>query len=115
MGQQRLYKVLPQSEWRVAEADGVFRGSGIDHIDGFIHLSSPEQVVETVEKHFAGQRDLLLVAVGAQSLGATLRWERSRGDDLFPHVYGEIPLTAVVEVVPLPLGSDGKHEFPAGL
>ncbi len=110
--QQTLYKVVSAAEWQQAQDEGVFRGSEIDHIDGFIHLSAPHQVVETVQKHFAGQRELVLVAVDADSLAETLRWEPSRDDALFPHVYGEIPVSAVVAIVPLPLGEDGSHQFP---
>ena len=112
---QRLYKVVAEKLWREAEAAGDFAGAEIDHDDGFIHLSSASQVVETVTRHFAGQADLLLVSVDEEALGETLKWERSRGGDLFPHVYGVIQMNAVVDVVPLPLGADGAHIFPADL
>jgi uncharacterized protein (DUF952 family) len=114
-GQHTLYKIVSDSEWQQAEQDGVFRGSEIDHTDGFIHLSAPDQVVETARKHFAGQPGLVLVAVDAASLAETLRWEPSRDDALFPHVYGDLPLSAVVSVVELPLGEDGTHQFPPAL
>ena len=109
---QPLYKVVSAEVWRRAEAEGLFRGAGIDLQDGFIHLSSPDQVVETVEKHFAGQENLLLVTIDGDKLGQALRWEPSRGGDLFPHVYGEIRFDAVVQVDLLPTGDDGKHIFP---
>ena len=108
-----LYKVLPAVIWRSAEAEGLFRGAGIDLQDGFIHLSGADQVVETVTKHFVGQRGLLLITIDGEKLGPSLRWEPSRGGELFPHVYGAISMEAVEKVDPLPLGDDGTHQFPS--
>lgn len=107
-----LYKICPEGLWREAESAGVFTGSPVDVQDGFIHLSTAAQARETAAKHFAGQRDLLLVAVDADALGPALRYEPSRGGDLFPHVYGPLPLAAVRWVKALPIGPDGRHVFP---
>ena len=107
-----IYKILPASLWREAEKAGRFRGSEVDLRDGFIHFSTAAQVAETVAKHFAGARDLVLVRVDAARLGAALKWEPSRGGALFPHLYGELDLKAVSKVEPLPLGPDGRHTFP---
>lgn len=112
MSESIIYKVVSRPEWQQAETDGVFRGSAVDLADGFIHLSSAAQAVETVAKHFAGQDDLLIVSVDTQALGDTLRWEESRGGALFPHIYGDLPMTAVTKAQPLPLGEDGTHVFP---
>ena len=110
-----IYKICPRALWREAEAAGRFTGAPIDHHDGFIHFSTADQSVETAARHFAGQSDLVLVSVEADALGAALRYEPSRGGDLFPHLYGDLPLAAVVAVEELPLGEDGRHVFPAGL
>ena len=107
-----IYKICPEPLWREAEDTGVFAGSPIDAQDGYIHLSTAAQVRETAAKHFGGQRDLLLIAVDADALGPALRHEPSRGGDLFPHVYGPLPIAAVRWVRPLPLGPDGRHVFP---
>jgi uncharacterized protein (DUF952 family) len=107
-----LYKILPAPLWREAERAGCFRGSEVDLRDGFIHFSTAEQVEETAHKHFAGQGDLLLVRVDAAKLGDGLKWEPSRGGALFPHLYGELDVTAVAKVELLPLGPDGRHRFP---
>lgn len=107
-----LYKICPVPLWREAERTGVFRGSEVDRRDGFIHFSSAAQVAETAAKHFAGQDDLLLVRVDATPLGNRLKWEPSRGGALFPHLYGDLDLTLVTRVDPLPLGPDGRHVFP---
>jgi uncharacterized protein (DUF952 family) len=110
-----IYKICPRALWSEAEAAGRFTGAPIDHQDGFIHFSTAAQVAETAQRHFAGQHDLLLVAVDASALGDRLRYEPSRGGALFPHLYGELPLGAVKAVDDLPLGRDGHHVFPAGL
>ncbi|MBI3704501.1 MAG: DUF952 domain-containing protein [Rhizobiales bacterium] len=107
-----LYKILPAPLWREAERTGRFAGSPVDIKDGFIHFSTAAQVAETAAKHFAGQRDLLLVSVEAGVLGPALKWEPSRGGALFPHLYGELDANSVRQVVPLPLGPDGRHAFP---
>lgn len=107
---QLLYKIMSAAEWTLMERTGVFEGSAVDHRDGFIHLSAAHQVRETAARHFAGLQDLVLVALGADFL-EHLRWEASRGGDLFPHVYGPIPVAAVAWAKPLPL-VDGTHAFP---
>lgn len=107
-----IYKIAPDSLWRDAEAAGVFSGAPIDLADGFIHFSTAEQVRETAAKHFAGQDNLLLIAVDAERLGDALKWEVSRGGALFPHLYAPLDPASAVWVRPLPLGEDGKHEFP---
>jgi uncharacterized protein (DUF952 family) len=107
-----IYKICPASLWRDAERAGAFEGAPVDLQDGFIHLSTADQVRETAVRFFAGQPDLLLVAVKAEALGEALRWEPSRGGALFPHLYAALPLSAVVSVKPLPLGPDGAHSFP---
>jgi len=109
---QLIYKIAPRVLWQAAEAKGVFDGAPIDHADGYIHFSTAAQAMETAAKHFAGQNDLLLVAVETDRLGDALRYEVSRGGDLFPHLYSSLPLDTVLWVKPLPLGSDGKHQFP---
>ncbi|MBG0808873.1 DUF952 domain-containing protein [Methylosinus sp. H3A] len=109
-----IYKLLPALLWREAEAAGVFAGAGIDLADGYIHFSTRAQVEETAARYFANVADLLLVAVEAEPLGDALKWEPSRGGDLFPHLYGTLPVASVASVAPLPLRDDGGHDF-AGL
>ena len=106
-----IYKICPASDWEAARTEGSFRGSAIDLKDGFIHLSAPHQVRETARRHFAGQQGLVLVAFEADDFGASLKWEASRGGDLFPHVYGVLPVGSARWVAPLPLGAQG-HTFP---
>ena len=107
-----IYKICPASAWREAERQGVYRGSADDARDGFIHFSTASQVGETARKYFFGQKGLFLVEVDADALGAALRWERSRNDQLFPHLYGELELGAVRRVLNLHTRSDGTHDIP---
>ena len=107
-----IYKILPRAEWEAACAAGAFLGSGIDLKDGFIHFSAEDQWDETLAKHFAGQTDLVLVAVEAAQLGEALKWEVSRGGERFPHLYGALPVGAVGRVEALPLGPDGRFVLP---
>jgi uncharacterized protein (DUF952 family) len=107
-----IYKIAPAALWREAEASGEFRGAPVDLADGYIHFSTAEQVGETAAKHFAGQDDLLLIAIDPLKLGEALRYEPSRGGALFPHLYASLPLAAVLWIKPLPRGDGGAHIFP---
>jgi uncharacterized protein (DUF952 family) len=107
-----IYKICPVKLWHDAERAGAFAGSPVDLEDGFIHFSNAAQAPETAAKHFAGQADLLLIAVEAEALGSALRYEVSRGGALFPHLHAPLPLSAVRWAKPLPLGGDGRHVFP---
>ncbi len=112
MNRQIIYKIVPQEIWDTAKANGEFVGASIDLQDGFIHFSATDQVRETAEKHFANQHNLLLVSVDAESLGNELKWEVSRGGAEFPHLYGSLKFSSVVESNPLERDSEGKFVFP---
>lgn len=107
-----IFKIVDAAEWRAAEGAGVFAGSAVDERDGFIHLSTEAQVRETAARHFAGRVDLFLVAFDDTGLGPALRWEKSRGGALFPHLYGALDPRQARWARPLPLGGDGQHAFP---
>jgi uncharacterized protein (DUF952 family) len=107
-----IFKIVDEPLWREAHSAGVFRGAPVDHADGYIHFSTAAQVAETARRHFAGRHDLFLLAIEPAALdAAALRWEPSRGGDLFPHLYGDLPLASVLWARPLPL-VDGQHIFP---
>ena len=112
--QDVIYKIVTRDQWDQARHVGVFKGAPVDLADGYIHFSTAEQMAETAAKHFAGHSDLLLVTVDAGVLGDALVYEPSRGGQLFPHLYADLPLSAVRSVDELPLGADGRHQFPAG-
>ena len=106
-----IYKIVPRALWLEAEGIGTFAGAPVDRADGFIHFSAPGQVEETAARHFAGERDLLLVAVDPARFGEALRWEVSRGGAKFPHLFAPLILADVAWAKPLPLGRDGRHDF----
>jgi len=103
----RIYKILRRAEWIAAKTAGRFEGSGVDLKDGFIHFSTAAQAPETARRHFAGQDRLVVLAVDAERLGEALKWEPSRGGDLFPHLYGALDCSLVEAVTEAPLGADG--------
>ena len=110
-----VYKIVSRSEWEAACREGAFAGSADDARDGFIHLSTAEQVAGTAARHFRGCADLLLVALDAARLSAPLRWEVSRGGALFPHLYGRMETDAAIRVLSLTLDASGVPVVPEGL
>ena len=127
-----IYKLMKSAEWEAAWAEGVYRGSEQDQRDGFIHFSTATQIAKTARKHFSGVPDLVLLAIdtdmieklhapeyesvaGKQSEDSPLRWEPSRGGELFPHLYALLPSAAVQSATPAPLADDGTPIIPHGL
>ncbi len=107
-----VFKVATRQAWDDACRLGSFSGSDDDLRDGFIHLSAPHQLAETLAKHFTGQTDLVLITLDATALGSELKWERSRGGDLFPHLYASLPTTAARQVRTLRLDDSGVPIIP---
>lgn len=110
-----IYHLAYEDSWRSAALNGDYQGTTDDRRDGFLHFSTAAQVAESARRHRAGRRDILLIAVDPVLLGSALKWEPSRGGDLFPHLYGTLPMQAVLSAEPLPLGSDGLHIFPVNI
>jgi len=115
MSDQPIYHLCPRSLWVVAESEGAFLGRP-DISNGetraFLHLSTAAQVRQSAERHCGGMTDTVLLVVDPGGLGTILRWEPSRNNELFPHLYGPLPLHAVIASHDLPLDSDGRHQFP---
>jgi uncharacterized protein (DUF952 family) len=111
LGVTIIYKICERTAWQEAERFGLYRGSAVDLRDGFIHFSTAAQLGETAAKHFAGQSDLMLVAIDGGALGAALKWEVSRGGAEFPHLYGTLPVTAVRWARPLPDEVGGRRDI----
>jgi len=109
---QTAYKVLTADQMATLEQDGAFAGAPVDVADGYIHLSTAAQLTETVNRHFAGQTDLHIAAVDLGSFGGSLKWEESRGGQLFPHLYGPLLLETVIAYGPLDRDDDGKVKLP---
>ncbi|PZU60103.1 MAG: DUF952 domain-containing protein [Sphingobium sp.] len=114
MSELFAYKILTRAQWESLRAEGRFAGAPVDIADGYIHMSTRAQAAETAAKHFAGQDDLILAMVDLAALGDGVKWEPSRGGQLFPHLYGDLPLSAVTSHAKLRLDVHGVHQFPAG-
>lgn len=106
------YKVLTAAQMHALEHDGSFAGAPVDLADGYIHMSTRDQLTETVDKHFAGQDDLWVAAVDLEALGEAVRWEVSRGGAEFPHLYAPLPLDTVIAYSPLERDDDGTVRLP---
>jgi uncharacterized protein (DUF952 family) len=106
------YKVLTAAQMHALEQDGSFAGAPVDLADGYVHMSTRDQLTETVDKHFAGQDELWVAAVDLEALGEAVRWEVSRGGAEFPHLYAALPLDAVVAYSPLERDADGTVRLP---
>ena len=106
------YKVLTADQMTALERDGTFAGAPVDLQDGYIHLSTEAQLQETLDKHFTGQDGLWLAAVDLEALGDAVKWEPSRGGQLFPHIYGPLPLDAVTAYSELHYEPDGSLRLP---
>src|ERR1700731_4630437 len=109
---EMIYHMCPAEAWAAAVREGEYRGGADDLRDGFIHFSTADQVAESARRHRAGQAGLVLIVVESARLGARLKWEKSRGGALFPHLYGPLAPAEAASVPPLPLGPDGQHVFP---
>ena len=107
--QALIYKICPAAAWAAACATGIYDGSSDDLRDGFIHFSTISQLRGTLDKHFSGQRDLLLITIDPGKLGEALKWEPSRGGQLFPHLYGSLSVANAVQTQSIPLDESGRH------
>ncbi|BBK30057.1 uncharacterized protein (DUF952 family) [Stella humosa] len=106
------YKVLTADQFAILERDGRFAGAPVDLADGYIHLSTAAQLAQTIDRHFAGQTGLVIVAVDLEALGDAVKWEPSRGGQLFPHVYGALTKAAALASGPLDRDPVGGIRLP---
>ena len=95
-----IYHICAAVDWQAAQRAGVYRGSAVARADGFLPLSTAEPVAGSLAKHYPNPDGFVVLTVRVAALGARLRWEPSRGGALFPHCYGEVPLDAVMAIVP---------------
>ena len=109
-----IYKICSNEEWEEARKLNVFLGSKVDKRDGYIHFSSANQVHQTAKLHFSGKEGLTLLEINTNNL-KKLKWQRSRNNELFPHLYGSLPLNAVVRKFNLVLDKNNNHIFPTWL
>ncbi|HEV2560834.1 MAG TPA: DUF952 domain-containing protein [Rhizomicrobium sp.] len=90
-----IFKIVHRVEWETAARGGEYAGSAKDRADGFLHFSTAKQLMGTLERYYASEKDLVLVAVNEDLLGSTLKYEPSRDGALFPHLYAPLPGSAV--------------------
>lgn len=112
--QDLIYKILSPRADAQMQADGALRTSGVDLADGYVHFSTAAQLGETLDKHYAGHDALVILAVKAADFGDALRWEASRGGDMFPHLYGEFTEAMVAARFGLNAARDGLTDFLEG-
>ena len=108
--EQLIYKILTPQQWILFQKERSFSGSPVDLKDGYIHFSSGSQVDETAQKHFGDQEEIWLVAIKPKALGDRLKWEPSRGGQLFPHLYDVLSMDAVISYR-LVKQHQGKFDF----
>ena len=109
-----VYKILRPAEWDELVRSGAFAGSEDDIRDGYMHLSSTGQIEGTLNRHFSGPLDfeVVLAAVPIECLGSDLRWERSRGGQLFPHLYAGLRIGQVAWWEKLMRDGSGGYRLP---
>lgn len=107
-----IYKIMTSEEWAAFQSSKIFHGSQVDIEDGFIHFSTKDQTIETANKHFNGQKGLLLVAVDEGELSEKLIYEASRGGQLFPHLYEPLHMSAVKNSAEFEADTNGQFHFP---
>ncbi len=110
-----VFRICPRASWERACTVGHYDGEPLDLRDGFLHLSAAEQVAATLDKHFPGRTDLVLLRLSADGLAPALRWEASRGGELFPHLYAQLLPDQALAVYELPLDDRGRHRLPEQL
>jgi uncharacterized protein (DUF952 family) len=108
-----VYKIATSESLQAGSTPGGnYAGMPIDYQDGYIHLSTASQLSDTLRLHFAGQSNLVLLAVDSERLGTALKWEPSRGGQLFPHLYAPLPLGAVAWRAEISVDRDGRCDLP---
>lgn len=114
MTDRYIFKVLTQDQWTAFQADGLFKGSPVDLSDGFIHMSCAPELKETMDKWYADQDRVFILEVDSQSVASDLKYEVSRGGAEFPHVFADLPLSAVGKVWDVS-ADKGRYELPQDL
>jgi len=107
-----IFHMARQPEWAVAATSGTYHGAVEDRADGFIHFSTASQIRESAAKHRSNESGLILIACNPKALGHKLKWERAHKGELFPHLYGELPVKAIVWTTTLNVDDNGLHVFP---
>ena len=107
-----IFHITKGEAWRKAEVDGTYRPEMFP-VDGFIHCSTREQVLQVANIRFCGQPGLVLLKIDTDRVKAEIRYENLEGgQQMFPHIYGGLNVDAVTQVIPFTPGADGTFQFP---
>ena len=116
-GKSRLiFHILQRAAWEDALRRGLYRPASLEN-EGFIHCSTQAQLMETANRWYHGQEDLVLLSIDPLRLGPELRYEPpanpsdERRAQIFPHVYGPLNLDAVTRAIELPREADGTFRL----
>jgi uncharacterized protein (DUF952 family) len=107
-----IYKITTTALFNAAQRSGILAGMPVDIADGYMHFSTAGQLPKTLSLHFAGQADLMLIAVRTADAAADLKWEASRGGALFPHLYAPLPVSRIAWSAPISVAVDGSCDLP---
>jgi uncharacterized protein (DUF952 family) len=110
----RIFHIARISEWADALENGSYRTGSLES-EGFIHFSTGRQLLRTANKFYFGDRNVVLIQIDPQKLAAELRYEPIADGQEFPHLYGELNLDAVSQVLPFSPNSDGSFSWPKAL
>ncbi len=110
----RVYKILSAGDWRTANRLG-YTQTALDEGDGYVHLSTRAQVAETLALHYPGQMEVRLLEYIAEEMSGPIRWEESRGGQLFPHLYSSLRIDAAKRTWILELDTDGVPGLPSDI
>jgi uncharacterized protein (DUF952 family) len=106
-----IYKITTKSLWYEAQKTGILQGMPIDINDGYMHFSTKDQLFETLRLHFKGQRDIFLLGVRTKDIAQNLKWEASRGSNLFPHLYATLKTSIIAFAKPIEVDANGQTEL----
>lgn len=114
MKDRYIFKVLTRDQWARFQADKVFTGSPVDLADGYIHMSCEAQLKETMDKWYADQESVFILEIDSGMVTGDLKYEVSRGGAEFPHLFADLPLSAVGKVWDIS-AKDGSYDLPDDL
>lgn len=109
-----ILHITRQDQWEQAQVAGIYRGDTLAS-EGFIHCSTPAQVVRVANARFLGANGLVLLCIAPDRVQPAIKYEASAGDERFPHIYGPLNLDAVVAVLAFEPQTDGSFTLPSGV
>ncbi|MBW4563164.1 MAG: DUF952 domain-containing protein [Mojavia pulchra JT2-VF2] len=106
-----IFHITQAEQWEQAEVMGSYRADSLD-TERFIHCSEARQLVKVANRFFRNQKGLVLLFIDTQKVQPEVRYEEAEIGELFPHIYGELNIDAVFQVIDFEPGEDGLFELP---